>query len=320
MKTISVLLLILILPVRSVDLSSQKSIPGLQNPAVINSTQSTPTLLLGDVNALLNEARNHPDSPEAHFELGLAYLNSPFPNLTESREEFKRAIELKPDYAEAYNALGYAYHGFQIGLWVYGARYKMAVKAHQKAIALRPDYAEAYLGLGIAYWELEHSEKAIDAMKQAIYLNPDYYEAYTHLSFVYHGLHRYQEAIEAHQQMIRLVYHERVTPGEGDRIGHWQRPQEYEYLDYNQLGRLYTDAGQYENAMEAHQQAIRLKPDEPMLYHNLGLTYLSSGDKGSALAQYNLLVEMEQRVSDNNEKEMLRSFSEDLLRQIQRSG
>jgi tetratricopeptide (TPR) repeat protein len=52
--------------------------------------------------------------------------------------------------------------------------------------------------------------------------------------------------------------------------------------------------GEYENAMEAYQQAIRLKPDSVSAHLNLGMAYLRVGDKGSALEEFKILKKLDQ--------------------------
>jgi hypothetical protein len=64
----------------------------------------------------------------------------------------------------------------------------------------------------------------------------------------------------------------------------------------------------------------KLKPHDPMLYHNLGLTYLKSGDRELALAQYNLLMDMLERPGDGYDKQIIQGFCEDLYDQIQKSS
>jgi len=60
----------------------------------------------------------------------------------------KKALELRPDYAEAYNNLAAAY--LSMKMWDEG------IQAARKALALKPDYADAKSNLD---WALEHRPK-----------------------------------------------------------------------------------------------------------------------------------------------------------------
>ena len=58
----------------------------------------------------------------------------------EAKSNLKKAIELQPDYAEAYNNLGNAYKEME--------EYNEAILVYEKAIELNPQYYEAYNNLG----------------------------------------------------------------------------------------------------------------------------------------------------------------------------
>ncbi|MDR1006833.1 MAG: tetratricopeptide repeat protein [Bacteroidales bacterium] len=90
-------------------------------------------------------------------------------------ECFKKAIELEPDYAYAYNGMGNAYSDWN-------GNYKNAIECYKKAIELNPDYADAYYNMGNAYgaWNGQY-EKAIECYEKAIELDPDYAEAYNNM-------------------------------------------------------------------------------------------------------------------------------------------
>ena len=142
-----------------------------------SGTQIAP-IILGDVRHYQEEIHKHPESPEAYYNLGKAYLGRPvWPDLIKARKAFRQAIALNPNYVEAYNSLGISYQGFEFGLVTYGTFYDKAIEAHKAAIRIKPDYAEAYLGLGRVYFALGQREQAIEALQQAISIKPDYEEA-----------------------------------------------------------------------------------------------------------------------------------------------
>jgi cytochrome c-type biogenesis protein CcmH/NrfG len=55
------------------------------------------------------------------------------------------------------------------------------------------------------------------------------------------------------------------------------------------MGDAYFYGAHFGEAIDAYQQAVRLRPDQPEAYYNLGLVYLEIGDRESALAQSRLL-------------------------------
>ncbi|HEX8845823.1 MAG TPA: tetratricopeptide repeat protein, partial [Pyrinomonadaceae bacterium] len=80
-----------------------------------------------------SEARKFRNQGIEHYRAG---------RFKEAVEAFERAIELKPDYAQAHNDLGMAYVG--------AGRYTEAITQFLQAIQQNPLLAEAYYNLGTA--------------------------------------------------------------------------------------------------------------------------------------------------------------------------
>jgi tetratricopeptide (TPR) repeat protein len=65
---------------------------------------------------------------------------------------FRQAIALRPDFADAWNELGYALRNQK--------RYADSVKAYDQALRLRPDFPEALEYLGEAYVDMNRLDDA----------------------------------------------------------------------------------------------------------------------------------------------------------------
>jgi tetratricopeptide (TPR) repeat protein len=84
---------------------------------------------------------------------------------------YNMALQLKPDYAEAYNERGHAYY------WT--GDYPRAIADFTRAIELRPNYPNAFNNRGAAYMASGgHSGRALADFNQAIQLKPDFRNAY----------------------------------------------------------------------------------------------------------------------------------------------
>jgi len=85
--------------------------------------------------------------------------------LAEAEEQFKRAIALKPDYAEAHANLGS----------VYGrtGRIEDAIKETEQALALDPNSLLALRNLGFAYAQMGRTDEARKLLQRALGLNPE---------------------------------------------------------------------------------------------------------------------------------------------------
>jgi eukaryotic-like serine/threonine-protein kinase len=111
----------------------------------------------------------------------------------------KRAIELDPDFARAYDALALDY----INL---GQR-QLAIEAVQKAFELR-DRTSEYEKLRIAsdYYDLVtgEEEKAIEALELLTRTYPRDYAAHNNLTGDYYDVGRYERGIEEAREAVRL--------------------------------------------------------------------------------------------------------------------
>ena len=81
----------------------------------------------------------------------------------------RKALTLKPDYAEAYNNMGNAFKDL--------AQPEEAMASYTKASSLKPDYAEAYFNMGNTLKAQGKLEDAIEAYNKAIAIKPNYAEA-----------------------------------------------------------------------------------------------------------------------------------------------
>jgi tetratricopeptide (TPR) repeat protein len=80
--------------------------------------------------------------------------------------ELRRAIAEKPDFAAAYNALGYSFADRNIKL-------NEAIKLIEKALELSPNDHYMLDSLGWAHFRKGNLDKAIQYLQEAYNINPD---------------------------------------------------------------------------------------------------------------------------------------------------
>jgi tetratricopeptide (TPR) repeat protein len=261
-------------------------------------------------------SRLDPDSAEAQCEYAKTYVKTS-QGAEKAIELFERAIKLKPDYAEAYNGLGWAY----LDTWGIRAALRppsrknctVAIEFFEKAVSLNPAYFDSYLGLGFCYNRLGRNKDALPYLEKAVQLNPDDGNAWTYLRLVYEELNRYEEAIEAQKRDIQIGSDDEMTmeklyarniPGRGkDR-----------YLDMLDLARLYEKNGQIDEAVTCYEQAKTLEPFDPIAYHHLALALFAAGQREAAFFQYNLLLSLCQNTDD---QEVCQHYADDLTHRLQ---
>ena len=109
---------------------------------------------------------------------------------------YRKAIELKPSYADAYFKLGNSL--------VMQKKMAEAIAAYREAIRIQHDHVDAYTGLGVAYHEQHRTEEAAAAYLKIIQLQPNAAPAYSGLGFVLIDQNKFEEAVAACRKAIQL--------------------------------------------------------------------------------------------------------------------
>jgi len=124
------------------------------------------------------------DNYLAHNQLGVACGAAGDPR--RAAGEFRKAIELAPDYALAHYNLG--------GTLVENGKVSEAVAEYQKAIELAPSFYRTYDNLGYALVKLGKIDQAEDAYRDAIRFEPQSGESHWDLAMLQYSKGRYAEA------------------------------------------------------------------------------------------------------------------------------
>lgn len=89
----------------------------------------------------------------------------------------QKAVELEPDFTEALNNLGIAYH--------WAGDDAAAVEVLARATRLAPSFAKAYVNLGNAYRRMRQFREAEDAYRRALEIEPKLAAAWYNLGILY---------------------------------------------------------------------------------------------------------------------------------------
>jgi len=104
-----------------------------------------------DAISLLDPIVKSSPDPKLHFTLGALHLHQR--EFEPARQEFLRALQLKPDYVECYSNLG--------SIFLLEEKYPEAIDALTRFKAVRPEVAGTYFYLGIAYDKLDDVPNAL---------------------------------------------------------------------------------------------------------------------------------------------------------------
>jgi TolB-like protein/tetratricopeptide (TPR) repeat protein len=193
--------------------------------------------------------------------------------LQEAREQFEAAIELDPDYAEAYASLA---ESVLLLLNNHKAispdeAFAVAETSLDKALSLNPGIAQAHASLGLLkhqVWLETRSgpglEEAEACFVTALDLNPNNASAWMWFASVRGEQDRVEEAIDLYHESLRV-----------DPLGK---------IPYANLPGLYAQRGQNEVALELYLKAIEIHPDWPTAYQNLAQHLQGLGRMDEAIA------------------------------------
>jgi len=210
-----------------------------------------------------------------------------------ARAAYNQAIQLNPNYADAYVNRGNAHSNL-------GDK-QGAIADYNQALRINPNFVKAYNNRGVARDELGDKQGAIADYNQALQINPNDAEVYNNRGAARYELGDKQGAIADYNQALRinpnyaLAYNNRGVARDelGDKQG--------AIADYNQAlkinpnyAEVYSNRGNTRRALGDKQgaiadfdQALRINPNLADAYNNRGLTRKDLGNKQDAIADYN---------------------------------
>ena len=203
-----------------------------------------------------------PDYAKAHYNLG--NVLSDLGKLQDAEFSYRKAIEIKPDYAEAHSNLGNILknHG----------KLQDAEFSYRKAIEIKPDYTEAYSNLGNVLSDLGKSLEAEFSYRKAIEIKPDFAEAHSNLGNILKNHGKLQDAEFSYRKAIKI------------------KP-DYAKAHYNH-GNVLRDLGKLQDAESAYRKVIEIKPDYAEAHSNLGNILKNHGKLQDAEFSYRKAIEI----------------------------
>ena len=235
----------------------------------------------------------NPEYAEAYYSRGSTYLK--INEIPEAIQDFSKTIELNPEYAEAYYSRGKAYDT--------KGEIPEAIQDYNKTIELNPEYTEAYYSRGSTYLKINEIPEAIQDYNKAIELNENV-EAYYSRGSTYLNTDEIPEAIQDYNKAIELnenveAYYSRGTAydAKGDideAIQDYNKAIELnENAEvYYSRGTAYDAKGDIDEAIQDYNKAIELNPEYAEAYYSRGSTYLNTDEIPEAIQDFNKAIEL----------------------------
>ncbi len=133
---------------------------------------------------------------EAHCSLGFFHLLYDW-DASAAEREYRRAIELSPNYANAYD--GYGFYLKATG------QHDDAIRSCQRALELDPLSLFVQLSLGWAYYFARRHDEALKQSRKVMEMDPNFGFAHWHAGMNYIQKRMYDEAIESFKKAINLT-------------------------------------------------------------------------------------------------------------------
>ncbi|MFL2802116.1 MAG: tetratricopeptide repeat protein [Paracoccaceae bacterium] len=231
-----------------------------------------------------------PDDVEGMGVLGACFrANGRF---NESLKYLGKAIQLNPNYAEAYinrglislvqknklNALSdleKAYHlkSHIKQIWYIILNLKMEAKEFEATISIAeemikidPTDERIFFSIALCHQNLNKYDQAVVFYKKVLIIKSDNAEAYKNMSIVLKKQGKLEEAIEACNKALLI------------------KP---DYAEaYNNMGNILIDQGKLDKALEAFENALSIKPDYAPAYNNMGNVLKDQGKLDKALEAF----------------------------------
>ena len=194
----------------------------------------------------------------------LGAVNTGLGRLEQAVSSFTKALQIKPDYAEAYSNLGSALNDL--------GRPEEAVANYNKALQIRPDFAEAHNNLGNARNNLGKLEEAVSSFTKAVQIKPDYAEAHYNLGNVLRGLGKPEEAVTSYNKALQ------INPNHAEA--------------HRNAGNAYIDLGDLKGAVTSYHKALQINPDYAEAHYDLGNALRNLGKLEEAVTSYNKALQI----------------------------
>ncbi|MFO0600084.1 MAG: tetratricopeptide repeat protein [Myxococcaceae bacterium] len=208
--------------------------------------------------------------------------------LEEAQKEFKKAIELDPNSAHAYENLATVHAEKK--------EFVEALRAYLRSLELEPESATGHYNLAcfLSQYALDF---AISEYREAIELEPDSPDSHLNLGLTLADAGAMEDATKELQRAIELdptdpFAHQELAGllmDEGDYRAAITQLKEVTRLDaknfdgWLDLGVCYAQKGFYAEAERAYLTGKELKPDDLLLTYNMAALYAQWGRKADAL-------------------------------------
>jgi len=182
--------------------------------------------------------------------------------------DLSKALEIKPNFAQAYNARGMIHSVLNDN--------KSAIIDYTKAIELNDKDEDSYNSRGVAKFELKDYDGAIGDYNKTIEINALSAYAYYNRGNSKAALKEYESALADYSKAIEIDPKNPVN-----------------YLTYNGIGIVKHDLKDYTGAIANFTVSIKINPNYKKSFDNRGISKAASHDFKGSLLDFNKAIEID---------------------------
>lgn len=232
------------------------------NLALVFAQRHEFTLATQHITRAIELTGNSPNGAYPHYLMGKMLYEQDKPD--DAVKEFSLAIQVRPDFAEAYLALGLVRKKLQDDAG--------ALQAFKKAVQYSPNDAIAQFELGAEYFRDNQTPDAIEHLQRAWDLNPGERKVLYQLCGALHKANRLDEASACEQKLLTLI--------KGTQTADMSTA-----MQSNNEGVQLEKEGHLAAALEKYRTALKLFPSQTLFRRNLALVLCRLGRWEEGIAE-----------------------------------
>ncbi|MCP4671492.1 MAG: tetratricopeptide repeat protein [Desulfobacula sp.] len=165
--------------------------------------------------------------------------------------------------------------------YIENQKYDQALEVFNSLVEQKEN-PEYYFNIGYIKTSQEKHSEAIDAFSKATQLDRLFAKAYEEMGRAYKALGDLEKA-EEYMQLAAEIYMDTDKIGSAEEILNEILESGSNSLNvFNTLGVLHRKKGDTDVALRQYKKALRVHPDEPYIYYNIGRIYLDMKDATKA--------------------------------------
>lgn len=215
----------------------------------------------------------------------------------EAKRRCEKIIELRPNYAEAYNNLAILYDKKN--------DYANALKNYAQAVNLQPDYVKAHYNLGLFFLKHQKLNEALKQFNNVVEIDPGVFMAHYYLGNLYLERNQLDLAEKHYSEALSL------NPEHSDTLSnlgvvYLKKDKPQTAVDYftkalafdihhqdsrNNLAATFMQYDRYENAARHYHELLKVEPDNEEYHYNIAVAYMNLGHLNEAVIHFEQVLE-----------------------------